>query len=278
MRKIKYPLIVSDFDGTLVNDDGTIAENNKEAINAYVEAGGIFAISTGRMPAGILARARELGLKGIVCCCQGANIMDIESGEMLMEGRISPETTYAICKKMEELHLHIHVYDAWEFYCNMDDEALKLYEKAVRTKGTLVLDKPISEFVKENNLGAYKVLAMVEPQDNARILAALSAENFDGCDTTKSAAFLVEVINNRYSKGTAVEYLANRYGVDLKKVIAIGDQTNDQPMIERVGLGIAVQNADEGLKQVADCVFEYTNEEGAVGKIIEKYAYEENER
>ena len=152
MRKIKYPLIVSDFDGTLVNDDGTIAENNKAAISAYIQAGGKFAISTGRMPAGILARARELGLKGVVCCCQGANIMEIESGEMLMEGRISPEMTYEICKKMEELGLHIHVYDAWDFYCNMDDEALKLYEKAVRTKGKLVLDKPISEFVKEQKL------------------------------------------------------------------------------------------------------------------------------
>ena len=157
----------------------------------------------------------------------------------------------------------------------MDDEALKMYEYAVRTKATLVLDRPISEFVKEKNLGAYKVLAMVEPKDNARILAALAAENFEGCNTTKSAAFLVEVVNNRYSKGTAVEYLANRYGVDLQNVIAIGDQTNDQPMIEKAGFGIAVKNADEGLKQLADCVFEFTNEEGAVGKIIEKYAYEE---
>ena len=118
MRKIKYPLIVSDFDGTLVNDDGTITESNKIAINEYIAAGGVFAISTGRMPAGILPRAKELGLKGIVCCCQGANILDIESGEMIMEGRISPETTYAICKKMEDLGLHIHVYDSWEFYCN----------------------------------------------------------------------------------------------------------------------------------------------------------------
>lgn len=275
MRKIKYPLIVSDFDGTLVNDDGTITESNKIAINEYIAAGGVFAISTGRMPAGILPRAKELGLKGIVSCCQGANILDIESGEMIMEGRISPETTYAICKKMEDLGLHIHVYDSWEFYCNMDDEALKMYEYAVRTKATLVLDKPISEFVKEKNLGAYKVLAMVEPKDNARILAALTAENFEGCNTTKSAAFLVEVVNNGYSKGTAVEYLANRYGVDLQNVIAIGDQTNDQPMIEKAGFGIAVKNADEGLKQLADCVFEFTNEEGAVGKIIEKYAYEE---
>ena len=49
MRQIKYPLIVSDFDGTLVNKDGTICESNKKAISEYIAAGGAFAISTGRL-------------------------------------------------------------------------------------------------------------------------------------------------------------------------------------------------------------------------------------
>ena len=61
MRKINYQLIVSDFDGTLVNDDGTISDQNKQAIADYVAAGGAFAISTGRLPDGILKRAKELG-------------------------------------------------------------------------------------------------------------------------------------------------------------------------------------------------------------------------
>ena len=96
MRKINYPLIVSDFDGTLVKKDGTISEEDKKAILEYVEAGGKFAISTGRMPAGILARAKELGLKGMVCCCQGSIIMDIETNEVILQGRIPVETTVAI--------------------------------------------------------------------------------------------------------------------------------------------------------------------------------------
>ena len=88
MRQIKYPLIVSDFDGTLVNKDGTISEENKKAISEYIAAGGAFAISTGRLPAGILPRARELGVKGMVSCCQGAIILDIESGKPIFENRI----------------------------------------------------------------------------------------------------------------------------------------------------------------------------------------------
>lgn len=275
MQQIDYPLIVSDFDGTLVKKDGTIDENNKKTIAQYVDAGGAFAISTGRMPAGILPRARELGLKGMVSCCQGAIILDIESGNIISEGRLSYETTLAVVKKMEEMGLHIHVYDTWDYYCNMDDDALKLYEAAVRSKAKLVVDKSMSEFIKEKKLASYKILAMVRAEDNEKILRALAEENFEGCALTKSDNFLVEVINANYSKGTAVEFLADYYQAPLEKTVAIGDQLNDLPMIERAGCGVAVKNADQSLKDCADYVCEYTNEEGAVGEIIKKFGFKQ---
>lgn len=273
MRKINYPLIVSDFDGTLVREDGTVSERNKQAITEYVAAGGAFAISTGRLPSGILSRTSELGLTGKVCCCQGSIILDIQTKELILEGRLSLESTVAACEKMEQMGLHIHAYDLWDYYVNMDDQALKMYEAAVKSKGTLVLDKPLSAFIKEKGLRAYKLLAMVEPKHSNAVLDALAAENFAGCDVTKSADFLVEVVNKEYSKGTAVAFLADHYGVPLEKTIAIGDQRNDIPMIEKAGLGIAVKNADGGLKERANVVCEYTNEEDAIAHIIEKYGF-----
>lgn len=273
MKKINYPLIVSDFDGTLVHKDGTISNENKEKISAYIQAGGKFAISTGRLPAGILPRVRELGLTGMVCCCQGAIIMDIETGQPILEGKLPYETTLAIVEKMEELNLHIHLYDAWEYYSNRDDDGLKFYEKAVRVKAKLVTDRPMSQFVKENHFQSYKILAMVEEKDNARIIQEIKKAGFVGCEVTKSDNFLVEVINANYSKGTAVEYLANYYQIPLEKTIAIGDQHNDLPMIERAGLGIAVQNADKSLKAKADYVTDRAHEEGAVAEVIEKFGF-----
>lgn len=270
-EQLRYPLIVSDFDGTLVNKDGTITPENSKAIQEYISLGGKFAISTGRLPAGILPRAKELGLSGMVCTCQGAIVMDIESKALISSAKLPFETTLRIVRKMEEMGLHIHLYDLWDFYSNMDDDALKFYEHAVRGKAKLVLDRPLSKFVEENRFESYKVLAMVREEDNARILSALKEENFEGCVITKSDNYLVEVINANYSKGTAVEFLANYYGVPLDRTIAIGDQLNDLPMIEKAGLGIAVKNADEGLKRAANEVCEYTNEESAVAKIIEKY-------
>ena len=277
MRKINYPLIISDFDGTLVKKDGTIGEKDKKAIAEYVAAGGKFAVSTGRLPAGILPRVQELGLKGYVCCCQGAIIMDIESKNTILAGTLSSEVTFEICKKMEAMDLHIHVYDLWDYYCNKDDFALKIYENAVKSKAKLVTDKPISEFVKERKLSSYKVLAMVEAKDNERVLKELATQKFPGCDVTKSDNFLVEVVNKKYSKGTAVEFLAKHFGISVEKTVAVGDQCNDLSMIKKAGLGIAVQNADDALKAAADYICQYTNEEGAIADIIERFGFSQGE-
>lgn len=273
MRKINYPLIVSDFDGTLVNDDGTISDKNKKAIAEYIAAGGAFALSTGRLPAGILSRAQELGLQGKVCCCQGAIIVDIQTREVILEGRMPLETTIAACKKLEALGLHIHLYDLWDFYSNKDNELIKMYERITRTKAKLVLDKPLSQFIAEKGVGAYKILTMVAPEKGDELFKALRAETFPGCLATKSADYLVEIVNETYSKGTAIEFLANYYNIPLEKVIAVGDQHNDIAMIEKAGLGIAVKNADATLKEKANYVCEKTNEEGAIAEIIEKFGF-----
>lgn len=273
MQKMKYRLIVSDFDGTLVNSDGTIGNFAKETIAKYRQEGGAFAISTGRMPLGILERANELGLKGAVSCCQGAVIVDIETRNILFEGRIPNKVAVQACRKMEEMGLHIHAYDLWDFYCNMDDEALKRYEYLTGTKGHLVLDKPLSQFLEERGFDVFKLLAMVPAEENEQIRQTLENEHFDGCIATRSGAYLVEINNAYHSKGTAVQFLSKYYGVPLEETIGVGDQLNDISMIQNAGLGIAVKNADERLKALADYVCEYTNEEGAVGKIIEKFCF-----
>ncbi len=275
MRKINYPLIVCDFDGTLVNGDATITQKNKRAVADYIAAGGIFAISTGRLPMGIFPRVEELGLKGIVCCSQGALILDIATKEVLLSGRISLESAIAACEKMQSLGLHIHAYDMWEYYSNMDDEPLRLYESLTKAKAKIVTDRPMSVFLQEQKLAPYKLLAMIEPENCNILMETLVKENYEGCEVTKSANFLVEITQKQYSKGTAVEFLANRYGIPLEKTIAIGDQRNDIPMIEKAGLGIAVANADEGLKTRAKVVCQKTNEESAVAEIIEKYGFYE---
>ena len=276
MKKLRYGLVVSDFDGTLIDENGKIDDSTKEKITQYTKDGGVFAISTGRSPKGVLFRAKELGLKGAVACGHGALVLDIETEEVLFKGVIPNATAIKVCKKLEEMDLHIHAYDIWTYYSNKDDEPLKLHEKVTQTRAVRVLDKPLSKFLEETGLDVCKLLAMVEPERNASVIEALQKEDFVGCAITKSSDVLVVVLSEKYSKGTALAFLANHYNIPLENTICVGDQWNDIPMIERAGLGVAVQNADEKLKEKADVVLEYSNGEGAVGKLIEKYAYWED--
>ncbi len=277
MKRLNYPLIVSDFDGTLIRRDGSISQRNARAIEEYTAAGGIFALSTGRLPQGILPSVRALGLQGMVCCGQGTIILDGQTKEVVFENRLSYETTLAACKALEALDLHIHIYDMWEYYSNKEDDALRLYEKITNTKAK-VLDEPASAWIERNRFRAYKLLAMVEDERIPQVREALVQRNLPDCAITKSAEFLVEVVNAKYSKGTAVEWLANHYGVPLEKTIAVGDQWNDLPMIARAGLGIAVNNADDILKANANYVSKRSNEEDAIADVIERFGFLQGEK
>ena len=273
MQKINYSLIISDFDGTLANSKGEVSKATKDAIAQYQALGGKFAISTGRMPAAILPRVKELGLTGAVCCGQGSVIVDIESNEILLEGKIPNDVAVRICEQMEARGLHIHVYELWEYYSNMDDDYLRYYENVVKSKAVLITDKPISQFVKETGMQPFKILAMLAPEDNERIRLELEKENFLGCEVTRSSPILVEVGNAAYSKGTSVEFLAKRYGIDMQKTIAVGDQINDLSMIKTAALGFAVSNADEALKAHA-ITLDKTNDEDAVAHVIQTYGFD----
>lgn len=272
MQKINYPLIISDFDGTLLRSDGTIAEETQKAISDYTAAGGTFGICTGRMFTSILPRARELGLKGLVSSYQGSVVTDIESGKLLVDGYIPAEEAAEICKAFEELGLHIHLYELDRFYVNMRDEALAAYESVCRVKGEVVTDEPLSSFVLKKKPKIRKVLAVVTPEEKLRVYKTIAEKLGDRFYVTYSTAYLVEVTSGRYSKGTAVKFMADYYGVPVERTAAVGDGLNDLPMLEAAGLGLAVKNADEALKNKVR-IFPYTNDENAIGRVIETYGF-----
>ena len=80
----------------------------------------------------------------------------------------------------------------------------------------------------------------------------------------------MEIVDVHCSKATALEMLAKKYGIKQEEVIAIGDGFNDLPMIEWAGLGIAMENASETVKECADEVTA-SNDEDGVALVIEKY-------
>jgi hypothetical protein len=275
MKELNAKLIISDFDGTLINSCQKVPQEVKNSIDEYIANGGIFAVITGRMLASILPQVRKLGLKGLVAGYQGTVIADIESGKIIRCGGFEPCQTYEICKKLEDISAYVNVYCGNDFYTDLpeDNKYLKLYEDITGVKSKHV-NMPLSQFVIDNNMRCQKVTSLCSPKDKLALYNKL-CQSFKGkYDITYSADVLVEVSPLGDNKGEALKFIADHYGIDITDTVAVGDNLNDLPMIEKAGVGVAVGNATQELKKYADYIT-VTNDEGAIAKIIEKFGYKQ---
>lgn len=251
---MKYPLFLSDFDGTLVRADGTVSDVCRREIENYRKAGGTFVIVTGRTLTSIRGRLKELGLtNGLVVAFQGAAIFDVAAGKMLQFESFTPKQAAKAISALEEENLHIQVYTERDFFCNCDDEGLRMYEHICGVKAEII-SEPLSEKVLREGLRVPKVLTMVEKEERFALEARLKAKLGEEYYITRSADFLVEILPKHVSKGNAARFLSGRFHVPIEQVAAIGDNENDLPMILAVGGKFAVENADEALKQIARVV------------------------
>lgn len=266
---LKYGLIVSDFDGTLRRTQGGVSDSNAAAVGEYLAAGGKFCLCTGRMASSILPYARQLTPDGIAAAYQGAIVFDVRSGERLRDVRIPEEDAAEIAAFMQQGGRHVHVYDGDTFYSNMRDGFLAMYEKICGVKA-VVTGADISATIRELHIRPHKLLVMCDAAERSAILAAVKERFGARYYVTTSTENLVELTMPGCDKGDALAYFAQQYGIPLENAVAIGDNINDLPMIRRAGLGVAVKNADAGLKAEADVVTASCDEDG-VAQIIRKY-------
>jgi hypothetical protein len=272
-EKLNAKLIVSDFDGTLINSNQQVTQEVKDAINRYVEDGGIFVVITGRMIASILPQVRKLGLKGLVAGYQGTVIADIESGKIIRNGGFTVEQTAEICQALKEFNAYINIYHDDKLYTDIpkDNKHLQLYESITGITANGVLGN-MSDFVRENKMACQKVTSLCYPKDKLPLYNKL-CERFAGkYDITYSADVLVEISPLGDNKGEALKFIANHYNIPISQTVAIGDNLNDLPMIVAAGVGVAVGNATQPLKQKADYI-SATNDDGGVAEVIKKFGY-----
>lgn len=273
MKELNKRLIVSDFDGTLITSKQTVPDEVRTAISEYVAAGGIFAVCTGRMLKSILPRVRELGLKGLVVAYQGTVIAEIESGKILKKGFIKCADVAEICRYIGELKQTVNTYSNEVLYTDIPKENiyLKRYEGITGVDAESV-EMPMPEFVLKNRLDCQKITCLVAPEERERLYQSLLNKFGTGFDVTCSADVLVEVSPLGDNKGAALKYIADYFGIPIESSVAVGDNLNDLSMVEAAGIGVAVGNAVQGLKDAADYV-SVTNNDGAVAEIIKKFGF-----
>lgn len=273
MTKLKAKLIVSDFDGTLITSDQKILPQVREAISQYVADGGIFAVCTGRMLASILPRVRELDLKGLVSACQSSIIADIQTGEYIRCNGLTPEQSAEVCEAIESVQQSINVYCGERFLSSIpeNNEFLDVYERIIGVKAEHPA-VPLSHYVLQQKLTCQKIASLCYAKDRQKLYEFLKQKFYGKYDVTCSADVLVEVSPIGDTKGEGLKFLAKHYGIDMSDTVAVGDNLNDMSMVEIAGTGVAVGNAVQELRNIADFI-SVTNDEGAVAQVIKKFGY-----
>ena len=265
---MKYDLFISDFDGTLGSAPDLVEKENIEAIKKYVEKGGIFAIITGRLNSSIRPICLKYGLKGLVISYQGAMIKDIETDKTIFMGGIKYDLAGEVIKDFLSENAQTIVEMEDKLVYTERSEYIKYYEEAVGVDGEFTCD--LVKYVLDKKRDVQKINVVGTREKCAELTEKFRKKYKDRLIFNNGSYRIVEAINPKCSKGEAVRFLAKYYNIPHEKIITVGDSTNDIELISGDWHGVAVGDAREELKAIADEVT-VPFKENPVKFLLEKY-------
>lgn len=258
-------LLAVDLDDTLLNEKSEVSEMNKKAIQDAVARGVIVTIATGRMFESAQKIAREIGLDVPLIAYNGALVESAISEEVLMKTCVDADAAAAVLKLFKEKGWYIQLYRNDTLYVDTATDDTRDYERRVKTKAV-----EIGSELYRNPRDILKMLA-VNDADKLDYVEEVVQTTFRGkVFAPRSRPRLLEIVNAKVNKGEALRFVAEKFGIKQEEVMAIGDSNNDVAMLEYAGLGIAMANASDRVKEVAQAITA-SNEEDGVAKAIEQY-------
>lgn len=269
-------LIAIDMDGTLLDDEKRIPDENIKALKACMERGIEIVPATGRTRIGVPRELREqVGVRYAITV-NGAVVADMKENRVLSTCKLSPKLAAKIMRiardSQDEIMYDVYVdglgYTIEEFYRNIPryvrPEAL---EQLIRRSRRVVPDN--IQYVEERNEDADKVnMFFIDLKARERMRQEL--RQIPGILVSSSIPNNLEINAAGADKGEALLRLAEYLGIAPEDTMGIGDGENDLSMIRRSGFGVAMQNGDELVKAAADYVT-ITNNEAGVADAIRRF-------
>jgi len=267
---MKYKMIVSDYDDTLIGASYSVSDRTRDAVNKYVTAGGRFVLATGRMYPSIRPVAKELNLKGEIISNQGGMICDIETDKVLFQSGIETGAVIQFLRFLEGRGIICHAYDADNYYVAGPNPFTDIYASYCGVQPVYAYTK-LSEHIKTNGIKIIKMIAVLDPDKIPSLISEAKSIFGNRLLINSSKNWIMEAVSINVSKGAAVKLIAEKYGIRREEIICIGDATNDLTMIEYAGLGVAVDNAVKEIKDAAGYIAPGCDEDG-VAHVIEHIA------
>lgn len=262
MGKFDGILICTDLDGTLISSDATVSKENIKAINYFKSEGGKFTFVTGRVPRGAKIMLQWVAPNTPIVVFNGAGVFDIENDELLWGAYLNnnaKKIVEYVQDRTPDFGLVVCTDDT-TYFPHLNDWVDKYYQLE-----NIPLNTTPWREIKDK---WKKALFVVNAEYMPIVMDAVNNSGYkEEFDFVRSCANYYEILPKGATKGAGLIKLSEITGIALDRIIAVGDNENDLDMIKCAGVGIAVGNATDTVKEAADFVT-VTNDENAIAKVI----------
>jgi Cof subfamily protein (haloacid dehalogenase superfamily) len=270
----RFDLLVLDVDGTLHNSHREISDATKNALIEAQKRGKTIAIASGRSIAGIRQTASAISLEeygGYVIAYNGTTVINCKTGECIYNQTLPADLIAPVYEEAAKLQVAIMAYR---------DSAKEIIVAggvtdyvAADAAASCVTIRETDQFVKELSFPINKIFVSGEPDKMKEVERILQRKFGSVLNVFRSDPYYVELLPKYTDKGVAVDKLVKYMDITKERVMCVGDSNNDLPMLRYAGMGVAMGNASDRIKEQADYVTDSNDDDGIV-KVIEKFMTE----
>lgn len=280
MKNIK--LVISDVDGTLINSENKVSDYTKKTVHRLLESGVEFGLATGRnyeSASGILGQLELDPHSTPIVSLNGFWVDHPELDYTFRDTTIDYETSKHLGEIGQQFFMGVLYFFQDKVYSHMDDRSLKDYEKGADLRRLQFFSDNHKmeridsiEDIKHIFQKGHEVLKIVfiQDEDYTELIKERISEKFpDAYDLLMVGKGWAEIMPRSVNKGHALLEYAKFRGFDPSEILCFGDSDNDLSMIKDLGTGVAMENARNSLKVLADDITESNNDHG-VAKYLER--------
>ena len=267
---IEQPLvtmIATDLDGTLLDSHKQVSEETRKVLRELKNRGILFGIASGRPVESGQILVHDWGLENDISFLIGMN------GGALYDMRTKAKHKYYPLSgdKILEIMEHFKDMDVI-FQCMLgNDRFVSKSTEKTRAHAKLFCEHEhevdLQEFLPGREID--KLILFLDPELMPAVRQRATTFSDPAYTSMQTADNLYEYMDPRINKGFGIEKACKHYGITPDHVVAFGDAENDEAMIETVGLGVAMANASDEIKKIADVVLKETNDQDGLAHFVE---------